>query len=185
MAYIELNNPMPGIVGPMMYRPETAKPLNELVEILLRHDNGLLKHERELIAAYVSHSNNCNFCHTFHGAMVKQHTGSDSIREQVMANPETAAISPKLKALLAIAGKVALGGLNVKQPDIDRARTEGASDLEIHDTVLIAAVFCACNRYVDGLGTSVPPNMEIYDQMAAMVQQNGYDTSKMPAGPPQ
>jgi uncharacterized peroxidase-related enzyme len=171
MAYIELNNPLPGIVGPMMYRPETAKPLNELVEVLLRQDNGLLKHERELIAAYVSHRNDCRFCATFHGAMIQQHT-----------NEDTAAVSPKLKALLAIAGKVAESGLAVKQTHIDRARSEGATDLEIHDTVLIAAVFCMCNRYVDGLGTSVPPNMEMYEQMAMMVHHNGYGVPEVPAG---
>jgi uncharacterized peroxidase-related enzyme len=180
MAYIELNTPLPGIAGPMMFRPETAKPLNELVDILLRQDNGLLKYERELIAAYVSHLNNCRFCTTFHGAMVQQHTKEDTLRQQVFANPETADVSPKLKALLAVAGKVAESGLLVQQTHIDRARNEGATDLEIHDTVLIAAVFCMCNRYVDGLGTPVPPNMEMYDQMAMMVHHNGYGVPEVP-----
>lgn len=174
MAYIQLNNDMPGIVGPMIYRPETAKPLNDLVNVLLRQDNGLLQYERELIAAYVSKKNDCNFCSTFHGAMAKQHLQDDTLKQQVFDNPETADISDKLKALLALAGKVRESGLAVQPTDIDRAKQAGASDLEIHDTVLIAAAFCMFNRYVDGLGTTLPPNMEIYDQLAAGVHQYGY-----------
>jgi len=69
---------------------------------------------------------------------------------------ESAAISDKLKALLAVAGKVQKGGKQVKSEDIARARQHGASDKEIHDTVLIAAAFCMYNRYVDGLATWAP-----------------------------
>ena len=37
MAYIKLKNEnLPGIVGLLDYRPETALPLSELAEILLR-----------------------------------------------------------------------------------------------------------------------------------------------------
>ena len=66
-------------------------------------------------------------------------------------------------------------------PDIERARAEGASDLEIHDTVLIAAVFCMCNRYVDGLATWAPDDPEFYRQRAAMVATNGYMASTLTA----
>lgn len=55
---------------------------------------------------------------------------------------ENAPIAPKLKALLAIAGKVQRDGKLVNAEDIERARREGASDVEIHDMVLIAAAFC-------------------------------------------
>jgi alkylhydroperoxidase/carboxymuconolactone decarboxylase family protein YurZ len=68
----------------------------------------------------------------------------------------TEEISPKLKALLNIAGRVQLGGKHVAGEDIAAARDLGATDLEIHDTVLIAAVFCLCNRYVNGPGTWAP-----------------------------
>jgi alkylhydroperoxidase family enzyme len=65
-------------------------------------------------------------------------------------------VSPKLKALLNIAGKVQEGGKRVTAEDVAAARVQGATDREIHDTVLIAAMFCMCNRYVDGLGTWAP-----------------------------
>ena len=73
-----------------------------------------------------------------------------------------------------IAGKVQEGGRYVSEDDIAATRTQGATDLEIHDTVLIAAVFCMCNRYVDGLGTWAPDHMDIYRANAAAIVENGY-----------
>jgi uncharacterized peroxidase-related enzyme len=184
MAHINLPEGFPGIRGPMMFRPETAKPLNELVDVLLRGPHTLSPGERELIATYVSAENDCRYCQTIHGAIAAHHLGGD---EQlvlcVKQDPESAGISPKLKALLAIAAKTARGGKNVTSQDVERARAEGASDLEIHDTVLIAAVFCMCNRYVDGLATWTPEDPEFYRKRAALVATNGYTLSTIAAQP--
>lgn len=173
-AYIQLPEGMPGIRGLMAFRPETAKPLNELVEVLLQGDSTLSKGERELIAAYVSSLNHCKFCMNTHGAIAKQHFNSTFPVSQVLADPKTAPISDKLKALLKIAEKVQQSGLQVTGEDIKRARNEDATDLEIHDTVLIAAAFCMFNRYVDGLGTYAPENDQIYDQIGKYRAKNGY-----------
>ena len=61
MPHIDLSVGLPGIVGPMAFRPETAKPLNELAEILLQGPSTLARGERELIASYVSSQNDCVF----------------------------------------------------------------------------------------------------------------------------
>jgi uncharacterized peroxidase-related enzyme len=168
----------------MMFRPETAKPLNELVNVLLRGPHSLTPGERELIATYVSAENDCKYCQTIHGAIAAHHLGGDEQLVQcVKLDPESADISPKLKALLAIAGKTARGGKNVTTKDVERARAEGATDLEIHDTVLIAAVFCLCNRYVDGLATWTPEDPDFYRQRAALVATNGYSLSTIAAQP--
>jgi uncharacterized peroxidase-related enzyme len=175
MAHIALPEGIPGIRGPMLFRPETAKPLNELVDILLRGPHSLSPGERELIATYVSKRNDCTYCHTIHGAIAAHHLGGDEdLVQAVRINFEEANISPKLKALLVIAGKVQLGGKNVTAEDVAAARELGATDLEIHDTVLIAAVFCMCNRYVDGLATWAPGDPDFYRQRAALVAANGY-----------
>src|SRR6202044_2071392 len=100
--------------------------------------------------------------------------GNEELVGAVKRDFEHAGVSDKLKALLAIAGKVQQGGKNVTPEDIERARREGATDLEIHDTVLIAAMFCMCNRYVDGLATWAPDDPEFYRQRAAIVAANGY-----------
>lgn len=161
-----------------MFRPETAKPLNELADVLLRAPGPLTLGERELIAAFVSNRNDCRYCHTIHGAIAAHHLGGDEqLVDAVRRDPETAAVSPKLKALLAIAGKVQRSGKEVTAEDVARARTEGATDLEIHDTVLISAMFCLCNRYVDGLATWAPEDPAFYRERAAIVATNGYSAS--------
>jgi uncharacterized peroxidase-related enzyme len=162
----------------MAFRPETARPLNELVDVLLRGPHSLSPGERELIATYVSSQNDCRYCQTIHGAIAAHHLeGNEALVVQVKADFEQAGISEKLKALLVIAGKTAEGGKQVTSADIERARQQGASDLEIHDTVLIAAVFCMCNRYVDGLATWAPDDPAFYRQRAALVAEHGYAAS--------
>jgi len=178
MAYIPVRDDLPGIRGLFGFRPETAKPLNELVEVLLRDKSTLTQGERELIATYVSAQNDCRYCQTIHGAVAAAHLdGDEALVQRVKTDPERAEISPKLKALLAIAGKVQKGGRQVQPEDIARARAEGATDLEIHDTVLIAAAFCMYNRYVDGLGTWAPEGMEWYRERGRKVAENGYVAS--------
>ena len=175
MPHINLSEGLPGIRGPMAFRPETAKPLNELVDILLRGPHSLTPGERELIATYVSARNDCRYCQTIHGAIAAHHLrGDEELVIRVKCDPEHAPISDKLKALLVIAGKTAEGGKAVTAEDVARARSHGATDLEIHDTVLIAAVFCLCNRYVDGLATWAPDDPDFYRQRAAIVAQHGY-----------
>src|SRR5262245_10370505 len=166
MPHINLPEGVPGILGPMTFRPETAQPLKALAEVLLRGDHTLPRGEREMIAAYVSSLNDCFFCQTSHSwfAALQLEEGMELVT-QVKADPESAPITPKLRALLAIAAKVQQGGRNVGTDDIERARAEGATDLEIHDTVLIAAAFCMYNRYVDGLGTWAPTDDETYEMI--------------------
>jgi uncharacterized peroxidase-related enzyme len=175
MAHINLPEGYPGIRGPMKFRPETSKPLNELVEVLLSGAEGLTAADRELIATYVSSQNDCQYCHSIHGAVAAHHLGGDeALVQSVKLDFEHADVAPKLKALLAIAGKVQQSGKNVTPADVDRARAEGATDLEIHDTVLIAALFCLCNRYVDGLATWTPHDPAFYRERGAIVAANGY-----------
>jgi uncharacterized peroxidase-related enzyme len=180
MPHIPLPADLPGIRGAMAFRPETARPLNALVEILLQGENTLTGGERELIATYVSRRNGTTFCELSHGAAAAAHLGGDeALVKQVKTDFMQAAISPKLKALLAIAGKVQREGKLVTAADVEVARKEGASDLEIHDTVLIAAAFCMYNRYVDGLGTEQPENAEMYAQMGKQLAEHGYRTPTM------
>jgi len=178
MAHIALPDGLPGIRGPMAFRPDTAKPLNELVDVLLRGPHTLSAGERELIATFVSARNECRYCQTIHGAIAAHHLGGDEqLVVDVKRDAQHAAVSDKLKALLVIAGHVVESGTRVTDTDIARARQHGATDLEIHDTVLIAAAFCMFNRYVDGLATWAPDDPEFYRQRAALVAENGYAAS--------
>lgn len=175
MPHIQLPEGLQGIRGPMAYRPETAKPLNELAEILLHAPNSLAPGERELIATYVSYLNDCYFCQTVHGAIAAAHLNDDEqLVKRVKADFQHADISDKLKALLVIASKVQKDGKLVTSTDVAEARSAGATDIEIHDTVLIAAAFCMYNRYVDGLATWQPHDEELYRQRGKKTAREGY-----------
>jgi uncharacterized peroxidase-related enzyme len=174
MPHIDLPEGLPGISAGFAFRPETAKPMRQLAHTLLHEPGSLTPGERELIATYVSSRNNCQFCQLSHGAAAAHHLGGDAVVKQVKTDFQSAPVSDKLKALLAIAGKVQQDGKLVNADDVKAARAEGATDLEIHDTVLIAAAFCMYNRYVDGLGTWQPTDPDLYTQMGKHLAEKGY-----------
>ncbi|QOI97663.1 MAG: peroxidase-related enzyme [Flammeovirgaceae bacterium] len=175
MAYITIQDDLPGIRGLMAFRPETATHLNELAEILLRDDNTLSRGDRELIATYVSYLNDCFFCQNAHGAIAQHYLQCDiQTLDKIKEDFESKPLPEKLKALLSIAGSVQRSGKAVTPQQIERARNAGATDKEIHDTVLIAAFFCLCNRYVDGLGTTAPTDRNYYVNRGKMRAEEGY-----------
>lgn len=182
MAHIDLQNDYPGIRGPMAFRPETAKPLNELAEVLLRADNSLSRGDRELIAAYTSSLNDCFFCQHVHGGLAQHYLQCDSsFIVAVKQDINTSGLSPKMRALLAIAASVQRGGKYVTAEQVLTAKAAAATDAEIHDTVLIAAAFCMFNRYVDGLATWAPQDKNYYIDRAKQRAEEGYagyDASK-------
>ncbi|HEY0786661.1 MAG TPA: carboxymuconolactone decarboxylase family protein [Acidobacteriaceae bacterium] len=178
MAHITLDKELPGITAGFAFRPETAGPMRELAHVLL-HTSGrsseLSSRDRELIATFVSSRNSCYFCQTSHGAAAAHLAGGDAeLIEAICSDYSSAPISAKLRALLAIAAAVQVDGKRVTQELVEAARRESASDLEIHDTVLIAAAFCMYNRYVDGLGTWQPREPEMYREMGKQMAERGY-----------
>jgi uncharacterized peroxidase-related enzyme len=175
MPHIALPEGLPGITSGFAFRPETAKPMSELAEVLLRGPSSLSRGEREMIATLVSTRNDCLFCASSHRAIAAHNLDGDyGLVDAIRFDPENAPAGGKIKALLRIAGKVQQGGKNVTADDIARARSEGATDLEIHDTVLIAAAFSMYNRYVDGLATWTPTDQTAYDAMGARIARDGY-----------
>jgi uncharacterized peroxidase-related enzyme len=186
MPHINTDPSLPGIRALLAFRPDTATPMGELANILLRSEEGLSRAERELIATHVSYLNDCFYCHESHGATAACYLGGDTgLVEKVRRDFQSAEISDKLKSLLAIAASVQRGGKNVTVRQVMDAKENGATDNEIHDTVLIAAMFCMFNRYVDGLGATTPTDLSSYALRAKQIVENGYGnhvfTSQQPA----
>jgi uncharacterized peroxidase-related enzyme len=177
MPHIQLADDLPGITAGFAFRPETAKPMRELAHILL-HTAGseaFSSRDRELIASFVSSRNTCYFCQTSHGAAAAHLNGGDAgLVDTVCRDYRTAPISNKLKALLAIAEQVQIDGKRVTKELVEAAREHGATDTDIHDTVLIAAAFCMYNRYVDGLATWQPRDAQMYSEMGKRMAEEGY-----------
>lgn len=175
MAHISLPEGLPGIRGPLAFRPEMTRPLHDFMEVLMRGENSLSRGERELIATYVSYLNDCFFCQQAHGATAQHYLQCDmGFIDEVKSDFHGTSISEKLKALLTIAASVQQGGKHVSTEQIEKARSFGATDYEIHDTVLIAAAFCMFNRYVDGLDSPAPQDREFYTKRAKEGAERGY-----------
>jgi uncharacterized peroxidase-related enzyme len=175
-----LEDHLPGITGLLEYRQDSAAPIRELTQFLLRGPNTLTIGERELIATVVSNGNECRFCTTAHAAAVDFIFGNSETSTCVRADIESAPVAEKTKALLQIAKLVQQGGKAVTTAAVERAKQAGATDLEIHDTVLIAALFCLYNRYVDGLATVATTTPEFYAKLAERIVNHGY--TRLPQG---
>lgn len=174
MPYIPLESHLPGITGLLEYRKDTGQPIRELTEILLRGPSSLTRAERELIATVVSNGNQCKFCSAAHAATVDLLLGESDTCALVKADISTAPISDKMKALLTIADRVREDGKLVTAAHIAAARAAGATDIEIHDTVLIAGLFCLYNRYVDGMATAMPEDSSYFTMLADRLVNHGY-----------
>lgn len=180
MPYIPVEEHLPGITGLLEYRKDSAQPIRELTQLLLRGPSTLTEGERELIATIVSHGNECRFCTTAHAGAADLLLGESTTTQKIREDVETAPVSEKMKALLVIAKQVQQSGKHVTEASVQRAKDAGATDLEIHDCVLIAALFCLYNRYVDGLGTLEPEDPEYYKTLAGRLKTNGY--RRLPEG---
>ena len=174
MPYIPLEEHLPGITGLLEYRQDSAAPIRELTQFLLRGPNTLTPAERELIATIVSHGNQCRFCTAAHTAAADLLLGECETTAKIKQDLSSAPVSDKMKALLTIASQVRQSGKNVTETSVQKAKETGATDVEIHDTVLIAALFCLYNRYVDGLSTVTPTDPDFYKGLGERIVNRGY-----------
>lgn len=180
MPYIPLEDHLPGITGLLEYRKDTAAPIRALTQFLLRGPSTLTEGERELIATIVSHRNECEFCSTAHTAVANVLLEEENTTVEIKKDIASAPVSEKMKALLIIASQVQVSGKKVTREAVQLAKDAGATDIEIHDTVLIAALFCLYNRYVDGLATVTPTDPEFYKGLGQRLKDHGYN--RLPQG---
>lgn len=175
MPHINVDPNLPGIRSLMAFSPQTAAPMGTLTNLMLRTNEGLSMAEREMIATYVSYLNDCFYCEQSHGAIVTCYLNDNNkLIEQVKKDYQQADISDKMKTLLSIAASVQKGGKHVTQQQINEAKEAGATDRDIHDAVLIAALFCMFNRYVDGLAANTPTDLSTYPLRARQIAEHGY-----------
>jgi uncharacterized peroxidase-related enzyme len=175
MAFITLPTDAPGIRGPMNFRPDAAQHLLGLAETILRAPASLSQAERETIATWTSHLNGCKFCTKSHAAAARAWLGTERSADldHLLATGDARRFGVKMEALIQICTALQSCVLGVKPEHIARARAAGASDSDIHDTVLITAAFCMYNRYVEGLGTHEPAE-DAYEPMGRMLKEHGY-----------
>lgn len=180
MPHIPLPGHLPGITGLLEYNRVTAEPIRQLTQFILRGENALSPAERELIATIVSHQNECRFCTAAHTAAADALLGESETCEIMKQDIDATPVSDKMKALLKIAKQVQISGKAVTPEAVSEAKANGATDLEIHDTVLIAGLFCLYNRYVDGMATVAPSDPQFYKGLGQRLVDYGYN--RLPHG---
>jgi len=175
MPHIDLGNDLPGLLGLLAYRQDTARPLLELVQTLMEGPSTLTRGERELIGSLVSKASDCQFCRDAHGAFAASTIdgGEDTVRDAQQA-PCATGLSPRIQALIDIALAVTDGGHQVTPQLVEHARSVDATDREVHDVVLLASAFALFTRYVDGLATVAPGDPAWYQGMAHHLSLGGY-----------
>lgn len=180
MPFIELENKdLPGIFGLLYYRPEMTQPLVSFTQTLLRGASPISIAEREIIASHVSALNDCFFCYACHGATAAAILDTEiDLIDEIKDQFPTYEISRKFKSLLDVAGLIQQGGSPIDNEAIEVAKRHGATDIEIHDTVLLSAAFCMFNRYVEGLGAPYSRIKEDYIGMGKKLASDGYSIQR-------
>src|SRR6266699_2732054 len=164
MSYLRSLKPDAGLLQIFQAFPETARPLLEYHEMLLRGESPFSPGERELIAAYVSGLNNCHYCHAVHSqAAVALAIAANTIAE-MLSNSQCEYVDPRIRPVLAFVRKLTLSPATVAAADADAIFAAGWTDRALHDAVAICGLFNLMNRLVNGLGVEAP---EAYTKMAA------------------
>jgi uncharacterized peroxidase-related enzyme len=177
----------PGILAALMISPDLARPMGALADALLvRPFAGatIMRSDRELLATAVSAANDCFFCMDSHGAFAAAllakapSSESEQIVESVKVG-EYDVLSPKLRALIAVALQVRHDARGLTVKDVQQARSAGASDQDIQLAVMIAAAFCMYNKIVDGFRAKTFPYVSEYHARAGQIVEFGYDSEKL------
>lgn len=161
-----------GLLQILQTFPKAARPLLEYHDVLLRGDSPFSASERELIAAYVSGLNECDYCHAVHSqTAVALGIGANTIAE-MLSNPQSEHVDLRMRPVLAFVRKLTVSPADMTAADADALFAAGWDDRALHDAVAICALFNLMNRLVDGLGVK---SDEAYVQMAARrLAQDGY-----------
>jgi AhpD family alkylhydroperoxidase len=191
MAHIQVPQGTFGILSLFAARPETAGALKQLADTVLRGKHSTLTvGERETLFAFASARNQCEFCLRSHASFAGRHVkgGTPAIRDIIKYGDPDMIIAAfgtngsKMTSLLRLTQAVVRGGKEVMPEHILAAKRQDALDAEIHDTILIASMACMFNRYVDGLGTSLPTSPSAYEEIASVINEYGY--VREPGTPP-
>lgn len=151
---------VPNVFLALAHRPDEFRAFFAYHDALMEKDGGLTKAEREMIVVATSGANNCLYCVVAHGAILRVRAKNPRVADQVATNYRKAEITPRQRAMLDFAMKVALHSDAVDEADFDALRTHGFSDDDIWDIGAIAAFFAMSNRLANL--ASMRPNDEFY-----------------------
>ncbi|MFO1311722.1 MAG: peroxidase-related enzyme [Burkholderiales bacterium] len=152
---------VPNVFMILAHRPDEFRAFFAYHDALMEKDTGnLTKADREMIVVATSSANDCLYCIVAHGALLRIYAKNPLVADQVAANYRKADITPRQKAMLAFAMKVATASATVGEPDFESLRAHGFTDEDAWDIAGIAAFFGLSNRMANVVG--MRPNDEFY-----------------------
>ena len=151
---------VPNVFLALARRPDEFRAFFAYHDALMEKEGGLSKAERETIVVATSGLNHCLYCVVAHGAILRIRAKKPRLADQVAINPAKAEISPRERAMLGFALKVAERSHEVSQADYEALKDHGFSDEDAWDIAAIAAFFAMSNRLANAF--SIPPNDEFY-----------------------
>ena len=151
---------VPNVFLTLAHRPDEFRAFFAYHDALMLRDSGLTKGEREMIVVATSGANDCAYCVVAHGAILRVYEKNPLIADQVAVNYRKADITPRQRAMLAFALKVATDSAAIEPADFEPLRAHGFSDEDIWDIGAIAAFFALSNRMANMI--SMRPNDEFY-----------------------
>ena len=152
--------------------PETARPLVQFHEALMRGDSPLAVGQRELLAAYVSALNSCAYCHGVHAATAEAFGIPAELLNNLLADVDGAEVEDRFKPMIRFVRKLTLEPTSVTSQDAAGVLAAGWDDRALHDAVMICGLFSCMNRVVQGLGLRADEKYSL--QAAARLSKEGY-----------
>lgn len=172
MAYFPSLPEDAGVRHIVSLNPAAGRALIEMHDAALRNASALMPRDKELIAAYVSGLNACQYCYGVHSETAKAFGVDEVVLEQLLADFESAALEPRLKPILAYARKLTLEPARMTQADANAIFAAGWSEAELHDAVLTICLFNFMNRLLEGHG--VKGNTALYQSRGQALCDEGY-----------
>ncbi len=171
MAY-DRSMPTASLVDAFRAYPEFARPLHEFAQRLMRGPSPFTEQERELIAAYVSGLNGCDFCRASHSEVGRQYGTPGPLLDQLLADVDTAPIAARLKPVFRYVRTLTLAPARVTQTDVEALYRAGWDETAVTHAALVCAYFSFMNRWVEGLGIQADPAM--VKRAGEMLYRKGY-----------
>jgi len=160
LAVQEKSGFVPNVFLALAHRPAEFRAFFAYHDALMDKAGGLTQAEREMIVVATSGANGCLYCVVAHGAILRIRAKNPLLADQVAVNYRKADITPRQKAMLEFAMKVATASHTVGEPDLEALHAQGFSEDDIWDIGAIAAFFALSNRLANMTG--MRPNDEFY-----------------------
>ena len=160
LAVQEKSGFVPNVFLKLARRPAEFRAFFAYHDALMLRQGGLSKGEKEMIVVATSGANGCLYCVVAHGAILRIYEKNPLIADQLATNYRKAPLTPRQRAILDFAMKVATASATVEESDFERLAAHGLDDEDIWDVGAIAAFFALSNRMANF--SSMMPNPEFY-----------------------